>query len=293
MKTVACFLFLSYIALTVSAQAITSCQPSFDIFNARFDLRPLALDPASSYHVKDLLDKQNHNYTYVFNVCASSTVPLSTCNTWKNGLGPAFQVFENKECVRLGDDVNDVKYSLIDPADPTKGVSMTYLNGEPSPFCSKDGLTTVARNLTINFRCSSTYTPTMDSRVSEKEKCHYTLDFPTIFGCPLQCPFGNRKLCSGNGFCSVDTDSVTPRCFCNTGFYGDACDTTTAPSGPSNCDSTCTAMIFVSILLLVLLVVGFIIYNRFNQLDKLNMRFGALSDSFSPDVDLPGEGQLN
>ena len=45
-------------------------------------------------------------------------------------------------------------------------------------------------------------------RVQEDgNECNYQITIESVFGCPKECPMGgNRHLCSGNGFCGMDSD---------------------------------------------------------------------------------------
>lgn len=43
----------------------------------------------------------------------------------------------------------------------------------------------------------------------------------------LECALAqNRELCAGHGFCAMDSDAETARCFCNSGFHGSDCFST-------------------------------------------------------------------
>jgi hypothetical protein len=51
----------------------------------------------------------------------------------------------------------------------------------------------------------------------ELSPCEYTITMPSVYGCPLECPVSNRRLCGGNGHCAYDPDKSAARCFCNKG----------------------------------------------------------------------------
>jgi hypothetical protein len=248
-----------------------------------FDLRPLRVGIDSPYRVKDLIDSVERNYTYVFNVCDDAAVPSRKCEETLAGSGPApaFQVFGDGSCVRLSGSTTTAKYSLLDEDDPTQGVALTYFDGDP---CHFPGNVTVRREFTIKFKCSESWGKIPDTRV-EESLCKYDLMFETVYGCPIQCPFVNRKLCGGVGFCGMDDDAQAPRCFCNEGLWGPDC-TLKLSDKKAACDGTCVALILMVILLVVLLVAGFVILHRAIKMAKMNVKFGTFDDSINGEENL-------
>jgi len=251
---------------------------------ATFDLSALKTSLKSSYRVRDFDDGPERNYTYVFNVCGNAAVPEEEdrCVETESGSGPApvFQIFNDGRCWRLGKmqtlKAHNLKWALLDQQDPTKGVSMTYLNGDKCSFVREKK--NVTREFTIRFKCSDAYGRDPDARV-EEDTCAYGIDFETIFGCPTECPFSNRKLCAGNGMCGMDTDLGAPRCFCNEGFDGNDCSYAGTAPVPSACSGFCVALVFVVIFMAGLLIAAGFIYYRVWKLQKLNVRFGAMTNS--------------
>ena len=63
-----------------------------------------------------------------------------------------------------------------------------------------------------------------DSAVIEYPMCTYNMQLESIYGWPVECGQVNNKLCGGNGVCGYDHDTSAPRCFCNDGYYGSACE---------------------------------------------------------------------
>jgi hypothetical protein len=239
-----------------------------------FNVGALKMGLQTSYHVKDLRDDSENNYTYVFNVCGYAESPDTRCTDTP---APAFQIFDNDKpegCHRLGRVGEDYrKWSLLDEDNPTYGVALEYLGGDE---CTLPKMETFQRSMTIKFLCAEEWGNTPQAKVIE-DQCHYELEFMTIFGCPLSCPFNNRKLCGGVGFCQMDSDTGKPRCFCNEGRGGDDCSQKLADMVHSSCNGTCVGLIFVMLLLIVLLVVGGVIWYKVNKLAKLNLRFEGLS----------------
>lgn len=265
--------FTAALALLSTAVA-QDCMYTNEAMKASFDLSAMKMGSSSPYQVKDTFDTIERNYTYVFNVCADADVPDANCEESEAGAGaaPAFQLYDDGRCWRLGNSYKNNEYSLLDAADPTQGFQVTYLDGDT---CHLN--TDVQREMTVKFKCSESWGKVPDARVVE-EMCHYELMFETIFGCPLECPFVNRKLCGGTGFCGMDLDAGKPRCFCNEGHSGADC--TTAAEVKGTCDGTCAALIFVVILLTGLLAAGLVIFYRVHKLLEMNVKFGEMATSF-------------
>lgn len=252
----------------------------FSAGGATYDVTALKMGMSASYHVKDIRDTVENNYTYVFNVCGYANSPMPECDKTAAGTGPApaFQVYDyDKGCHRLGGVGEQFRtFALLDEDDPTYGVSLTYSGGDK---CSGG---TVERQMTVKFICAESWGNTPNARVKEDE-CSYELEFQTVFGCPQECPFVDRALCGGQGFCGMDSDTNKPKCFCNDGHTGADCMTLTADLDQGGCDGTCVALIFVMLLLIALLSAGGVIFYRVKKLQSLNLKFGEMSDSFNPE----------
>lgn len=266
------------IASSTLAYAADDC--SFTSHGSTFDVTPLKMGMSASYHVKDVRDTVENNYTYIFNVCGYANSPDAECDKTGAGTGPApaFQLFDHKKgCHRLGGVGEQYrKFELLDEHDPTYGMQLTYGGGDK---CNEGKL---ERSMTIKFICAESWGNTPNARVIEDE-CSYILEFQTVFGCPQECPFVERALCAGNGFCGMDSDTNKPKCFCNEGHTGADCMTLTADLDTASCNSTCVALIFVMILLVALLTAGGVIFYRVKKLQSLNLKFGEMSDAFNPE----------
>jgi hypothetical protein len=101
------------------------------------------------------------------------------------------------------------KVSLLNEADPSKGISLTYFGD----FCHHP---VSQRKFKIELTCADKLSP-VPTRALEYDHCSYTITMPSVYGCPLECPVADRKLCGGNGHCSYDKDQNSARCFCNHG----------------------------------------------------------------------------
>lgn len=159
-----------------------------------------------------------------------------------------------------------MEWKLLDEDDPTGGVSLTYKNGE---LC--DG--TLMRSLTINLLCKDE--EDVPDRVVVEQDCHYTVEYPTLMACPLQCPLGvtNRQLCSGHGRCEFDALAGHPRCLCNEGYFTADCSSQGSTRSRQSCDGTCGAMIFLMIVLLIF--IALVAMAWYNTVKKHNGYIGG------------------
>lgn len=169
------------------------------------------------YNFVNLLIAQiEPNYTYIFNVCGpvNSQIPPK-CPT--SGGAAALQVNqrgtiseEDDWCFMVGRYEENTKLELLDPEDPTVGLKLSYFGD----VCSSTGK---QRQFQISLGCADKLAAVPNSAL-EFDTCVYTVDMPSVYGCPLECGIANRKLCGGNGYCSYDTDAGSARCFCNKGI---------------------------------------------------------------------------
>lgn len=100
------------------------------------------------------------------------------------------------------------KISLIEAEDPTQGIQMTYYGA----YCNNG----IQRQFNIQMPCANRLSP-VPTHAQELSPCVYTIQMPSVYGCPLECPVSNRQLCGGSGHCAYDEDKASARCFCNKG----------------------------------------------------------------------------
>lgn len=160
------------------------------------------------------------NYTYVFNVCGTVLSSLPKACLQMSGLSTAGAIQVDKRatindnddyCYIVGaysDKTSSLK--LISEDDPTKGLRLTYFGD----YCHNP---VVQRKFHIELTCEDALNP-VPRHAYETSYCEYTTTIPSVYGCPLECPVAQRKLCGGNGHCSYDTDKGAARCFCNHGM---------------------------------------------------------------------------
>lgn len=149
-------------------------------------------------------------------------------------------------CYAVGEYADGVtSLSLLDSQDPTKGVRLEYLGNT----CSNGK----QRRFKVEMPCADRLNPTPVSAL-ELEHCQYTVVIPSVYGCPLECPVADRKLCGGNGHCHYDFDQNSAHCFCNKGFSGKNCMTTSVEEAASS--PVLTGLIVTLTIIVVLLGAG-------------------------------------
>lgn len=268
--------FLLYIRYSIASEERNvkhlPCGQHWDRVGAHFDLDPLILHGEGiNYHIKDIHDVPERNFTYVFNICSDvGHLPDPKCRKEKDpegGLAPAYQLSDT-QCHRLaGHLVTDANWHLLDDDDPTLGIQLEYTGGE---FCHG---AKAYRSLSLRFICTAEVgLPSFETERVVENKCKYSLDIETMFGCPTECSIGpNRELCSKNGFCGYDTDVGRPRCFCHSGWRLHDCSEAIPP--PLKDITTLDAiLIVISVLLFSLFIAAIYVYWKVRKLRRLNER---------------------
>ena len=121
---------------------------------------------------------------------------------------------------------------IVDYDDPSTGVILSYTGGD-NTWCKNE------RSLRLSFYCMNNYQSLpKDSIVIEYPQCVYNLQLESIYGCPVECGQVDNKLCGGRGVCGYDRDRQAPRCFCNDGYYGSACEKTGSEQNVMSSTST-------------------------------------------------------
>lgn len=145
-------------------------------------------DDDSCYNIRDgdipCTPEIEPTYSYVWNFCADVTESAfpDVCNPQK--MAAAFQYIHRlsdnyQECNIIGHydaSRDDTYFSLLNPSDPSKGVSMTYQYGD---VCGK---TNVFRSATIDIQCANVKAEVISA--TEPSKCQYHLTMNSYYGCP-------------------------------------------------------------------------------------------------------------
>lgn len=114
-------------------------------------------------------------------------------------------------------DRHSLQYSLLDPHDPTKGISIKYPAGER---CSA----TIAkpRSASIDVQCANVKSVILSAQ--EPDLCEYHLVMNSWHGCPTECPVTSHGLCDSHGHCAYDKQRKEAYCYCNEGYSGASCN---------------------------------------------------------------------
>ena len=251
-----------------------------------YDLTPLTVSGnRPSYYILDgdleCTVEQEPSFSYTWNFCAQVTpasVPGACANVGKNGV--ALQYLESGAdsfCFIIGRyDSSHPNMFLTDPENPSGGVSIAYPSGERCANSIKG----LMRTTIIDVQCSTGPTKTLHA-VSDKP-CEYRLTMKSIHGCPKECGVSKSgELCNNHGHCGYDQVQKTSYCFCNTGYFGDSCESTSDPLSQSSYDGH---SVQVLLLIALLCIVALLIYSvvKMSQRIKQARSEAALGYSHLP-----------
>lgn len=131
-------------------------------------------------------------YSYYFSVCDTvANIPITqggqgeACYNTTGVHYPAYQVSQNSNmCFSLGKDATpeNVRWSLLDPLDPTVGVNYQYLNGDIE-FCGSP------RSLIIELTCKDDHYNIPDEEPVYETNCVYKFSIDSVYGCPTGTSF--------------------------------------------------------------------------------------------------------
>ena len=133
-------------------------------------------------------------------------------------------------------------------------MTLTYTGGEAT-WCPYG----TSRSLSLELVCAPVVgTPASYSLATcrEKNTCSYTVQLPSIAGCPTQCRApGDVNVCSSQGVCGYNADAGKSQCYCFDGFTGALCGAKAAAPGMSV--ETILLIVVCSVLALVLAAVAY------------------------------------
>lgn len=258
---------LVVLAVTVAVLGVVAGQTTYptkwdSYMGANFDLSPLSRSDAD-YIVTDgdipCTPTVEKNYTYVFNVghdVLSTDRPAQCTNVPQ---APAIQynpAYSAGECYSLG---TSAAFSLIDATDPSKGVQLKYSGGQQCNHNPGNPGVPLYRSVTLIFTCQDVAFPSPQIAF-EPSHCAYTVEMPTYYGCPVECPIGGeeRRLCSGHGLCGYDQSNKDAKCFCDTGFGGADCSTAVDASSSGSGNGAIIGLLVT--VLLIAVAMGVILF---------------------------------
>jgi len=252
-----------------SAISHSTCSKYESNMGATFDLTDMIRAPGQpSYVVEDgdlpCTKVVEQNFTYIFNVCGAVADSIPEKCLTMSGLSSAgaLQV-DKRDSSQTDDDFcfvvgsyseSTTTMALLNADDPTQGLSLTY-------FGDRCNHPPAQRKFTIELTCADKLNP-VPSHAFENSHCVYTVTIPSIYGCPVECPVTNRRLCGGNGHCAYDYDNNKAMCFCNHGWSGADCSTesSTASSGSSlNYSPALLGLIITLFVIIAVLVVSIVL----------------------------------
>lgn len=248
------------------AVSSNTCEWNSDVAGTSFDLRPLMIDSKSSTPCPRLIDgdipctpEVEPSYGYVWNFCADVTrdsLPDDCSLQGKTGVVLQYNTEdEGMFChilAHYNDETDYVQYNLLDSRDPTKGVSLTYPPGEACTTGSGP------KSATVDVVCANV--PSIVVSAQEPTTCHYHMVMKSYYGCPTSCPITGNGLCDSHGHCALDSVNHKAYCFCNEGYYGSSCDSTSAPKQETYDGYSVQVGFLVALLLTALALTGGLVY---------------------------------
>uniref|UniRef100_A0A7S2FBS1 MRH domain-containing protein n=1 Tax=Octactis speculum TaxID=3111310 RepID=A0A7S2FBS1_9STRA len=235
--------------------------------SATFDLRQLTIVAPSdqSYKITDgdieCTQEVEAEYTYVFNffgdVSYYGDLPHTCANTTESS---AVQYGTHAaQCHTIGTydpAYDDMIWSLYDKspdADPSKGVTLSYLPGEACKHKE--------RSLRVNVVCANHAYRLMGAK--EIDSCEYEITVESYIGCPRECPVTQAGLCHSQGLCMMELSDTfglhgSPRCYCYEGRKGSDCSEKTHSSKETTSGSHPEAVQITFLVILTLMFFGLV-----------------------------------
>lgn len=248
------------------ANLFLSCSRCFEcgLYNTNmgssFDLRDVSRSPDEPSYIANptspcSINVQQSNFTYMFNICGVLAAGLPvTCSSLSDIRKAAAVRVDSStnpsECVIAGlYSETSSKVQLLDQDDPTKGISVIYYGD----YCRDPP--SVQMKFVINMECSDKLNP-LPTQAYESGHCEHKITIPSIYGCPLECPVTSRRLCGGNGHCHYDTDVGSAKCFCNEGYYGADCSSSSDKTDFMSGYTSALMGLIVTLLVIIGVLVG-------------------------------------
>lgn len=164
---------------------------------------------------------------------------------------------EDYYCYILGHydaQLHEITYDLLDPTNPSKGVTMRYPAGEKCSATSKK-----TRSAVVEVECANV--ESVVTSAQEPELCEYHLHMKSYYGCPKECPITSNGLCNSHGHCAYDSKAKKSYCYCNNGYSGSACNVKGSSTTSTTYDGYSVQLgLLITLLLLALVLTGGVVY---------------------------------
>lgn len=235
---------------------------------ANYDLRPLSLPSSkASYYIEDgdipCTPEKEPTFSWEWNFCANVAPVPKPCSKMGKTSGVALQYLEMSDgfydCYIIGryDPAHDDLYfSMLDPTDPSKGVSMRYPDGEkctlPGSAGGAGNSGTRLRSATIDVICDDVALKVESA--TEPETCEYHMVMRSWHGCPTTCPVTSHGLCNSHGHCAYDQKKNEAYCYCNAGWGGSDCSKRVSSSNSDSSSGSSGQSMQIGFLVVLLLI---------------------------------------
>ena len=216
-------LFAALVNLRLNDGALDVC--TYAVSGNTYDLTSLKVTDLTSRSYLLEGDSGEDEYSYLLNICGPVT-PVDLPRVCNGYMGAVLQYklgLMNGACYVAGrydandDDDDTSTFSLIDTADPAKGLSLTYESGDN---CAKG----VVRSTTVDVYCANTEVLMKSASENSARKCAYRIVMESWYGCPKECGVTSDGLCSSHGACTTDKATGGSYCKCDSGYSGSSCE---------------------------------------------------------------------
>lgn len=235
---------------------------------SNYDLRPLKLsiEDTAAYRIIDgdipCTPEEEPSYGYAWNFCANvpnELLPTPCKMMGKNGVVLQYAEYSEDDyyCFIVGHfdpSQHELTYRLLDTADPSKGVSISYPSGEKCSALHPQTL----RSATIDVSCANVESVVVSAE--EPSLCQYHLSMKSFYGCPTTCPVTSNGLCDSHGHCAFDKSKKESYCYCNEGYSGSSCSTVGAATTTTYDGFSVQLGLLITLLLVALGLTGGVIY---------------------------------
>ncbi|KAJ1400726.1 hypothetical protein B484DRAFT_405947 [Ochromonadaceae sp. CCMP2298] len=227
------------------------------------------------------------SYGYVWNFCEEVPTNLmpGPCKLMgKTGVVMQWAEYSPQDyyCFIIGhydQTQHELTYKLLDAADPSKGVSISYPAGEK---CSEKDAR-VLRSATIDITCANVDSVVVSAQ--EPSTCQYHLTMKSYHGCPKECPITKNGLCDSHGHCAFDPIKKQSYCYCNSGYSGSSCSSQGSGSSDEYDGFSVQLGLLITLLLIALGLTGGVVYLAYEiaefRKQQIDTNYSSLPDGES------------